>query len=259
VAARPGRDPTSRFTTLVERSGGDLPLDEAALLVAAHALPDLEVAAQLARLDDLARHVPTPTVEGLTRHLVHDLGFTGDRRTYHDARNSLLPEVLDRRSGIPLSLSIVAMEVGRRCGVHLVGIGMPGHFLVRPAEHHDRFVDLFDGGALLDRAGCHAIFQRLHETGTWQERYLEPVTNVEIVARMLANLANAYRRVGDRTALCWAMDLRLRLPGATERDRRELAVLLGAAGRYDEAATVLEASRADRDQESAQRLRARLN
>lgn len=252
-------DPTTRFAALLARAEGEPPLDEAALLVAAHALPGLDVAGQRGRLDDLAAGVPTATPEGLCRHLVDDLGFAGDRETYHDARNSLLPEVLDRRRGIPLSLAIVAMEVGRRCGVPLVGIGMPGHFLVGSADQHDRFIDLFDGGAILDRAGCHAIFSRLHPATAWQERFLEPVGSSEIVSRMLANLANAYRRVGDRVALCWAMDLRLRLPGATDRDRRELAVLLGAAGRYGEAATVLEASDAERDQESAQRLRARLN
>ncbi|MGH9084829.1 MAG: transglutaminase family protein [Acidimicrobiales bacterium] len=251
-------DPTSRFAALLD-APDELPLDRAALQVAAHAMPGLDVDGQLARLDDLAAGVPTATPAGLTAHLVDDLGFTGDRSTYHDARNSLLPEVLDRRSGIPLSLAIVAIEVGRRCGVGLVGVGMPGHFLVRPLDHHDRFIDLFDGGAVLDRAGCHAVFSRLHTGAAWQERFLEPVGPVDIVSRMLANHANAYRRVGDRSALCWVMDLRLRLPGATERDRRELAVLLGAAGRYDQAATVLEASDAERDQESAQRLRARLN
>jgi regulator of sirC expression with transglutaminase-like and TPR domain len=252
-------DPTARFAALVARADQALPLDEAVILVAAHALPGVEVEVERARLDEIARGVPEPTVEGLRTHLVDDLGFTGDRTHYHDARNSLLPEVLDRRAGIPLTLAVVAMEVGRRCGVPLVGIGMPGHFLVRPAGDEARFLDLFDGGTELDRVACRAVFERLHEGVPWDDGFLDPVGPTAIVSRMLANLANAYRRTGDRAALAWAIDLRLRLPGATERDRRELAVLLGAAGRYDAAADVLEATGQERDQHSAARLRARLN
>lgn len=250
-------DPTARFAALLTQP--ELLLDEAALLVAAHALPGLDVEAEQARLDDLARGVAAPTVGALRAHLIDGLGFVGDRDTYHEARNSLVPEVLDRRSGIPLTLAVVAIEVGRRCGVPLVGVGMPGHFLVRSTLDDTRFLDLFHGGVELDRTECQAVFSRLHVGAAWDDAYLDPVGPVSIVSRMLANLANAYRRTGDRQALAWVMDLRLRLPGATERDRRELAVLLGAAGRYDEAADVLEATGRAHDQESAIRLRARLN
>lgn len=252
-------DPTARFAALV--AGGDqaLPLDEAVLLVAAHALPGLDVDDERARLDEIARGVAAPTVDALREHLVDDLGFGGDRDTYHDARNSLLPAVLDRRTGIPLSLAIVAIEVGRRCGVPLLGVGMPGHFLVRLVDDPSRFLDLFHGGAELDGTACRAIFERLHADAPWDDRFLDPVGPVSILTRLLANLANAYRRSGDRQALSWVIDLRLRLPGASERDRRELAVLLGAAGRYDAAADLLEATGQARDQQSALRLRARLN
>lgn len=251
-------DPTARFEALLALPDAALALDEATLVLAAHALPGRDVATELARLDDLATGVARPTVEGVRAHLVDELGFAGDRATYHDPRNSLLPEVLDRRLGIPLTLAVVAMEVGRRCGVALVGVGMPGHFLVREDEG-DRYLDLFDGGTVLDAAGCRAIFARLHPGVAWQPSFLEPVGPRLILTRMLANLAGAYRRAGDRRGLCWALDLRLRLPGATDRDRRELAVVLGAAGRYAEAAATLEATGQERDQRSAQRLRARLN
>lgn len=252
-------DPTRRFATLVDRVDQELPLDEAVLLVAAHALPGLDVHGERTRLDEIARGVQAPTIDALRAHLIDDLGFTGDRATYHDARNSLLPEVLDRRIGIPLTLAVVAIEVGRRCGVPLVGVGMPGHFLVRSADDDDRFIDLFEGGPDLDRAACRTIFERLQAGATWDDRFLDPVGPAAIVSRMLVNLANAYRRSGDRTALCWVIDLRLRLPDATEVDRRELALLLGAAGRYAAAAEVLEATGHERDQRSAARLRARLN
>lgn len=200
-----------------------------------------------------------PTVDAVCAHLIDDLEFTGDRDGYHDARNSLLPDVLDRRSGMPLTLAVVAIEVSRRRGVGMLGVGMPGHFLLRPADDDARFIDIFDGRARLDRADCRGIFERLHVGATWDERFLDPVTPLAIVSRMLLNLANSYRRSGDRRALASVMDMRLALPDATERDHRELALLLGASGRYDAAADVLEATGRQRDQESAARMRARLN
>jgi regulator of sirC expression with transglutaminase-like and TPR domain len=251
-------DPTDRFAALVAESGVDLPLDEAALLVAAHALPGLDVDRERGRLDELAAGLTAPTLDGVRDHLVR-LGFAGDTGDYHDPRNSLLPEVLDRRLGIPLTLAVVALEVGRRRDVPLEGVGMPGHFLLRSAGDDDRFLDLFSGGSVLDRAACRAAFDRLQPGVAWDERFLEPVGPVAILSRMLTNLAASYRRSGDRRSLCWTVDLRLRLPGATERDRRELAVLLGAAGQYAAAADALEATGQARDHEAAARLRARLN
>ena len=165
--------------------------------------------AEQARLDELAAGVRSATFSSVREHLFDHLGFTGDADTYYDARNSLLPDVLDRRRGIPITLAVVAIEVGRRCGVDLEGIGMPGHFLVRSAAEPDRFLDLFDGGRELDRAGCRAIFERVAAGVPWDDRFLEPTPAVAIVGRVLANLAGAYRRAGDRQALCWALQLRL--------------------------------------------------
>ncbi|HEX4867332.1 MAG TPA: transglutaminase-like domain-containing protein [Acidimicrobiales bacterium] len=251
-------DPTAAFASLVARAGDELPLDEAALLIAAHARPGLDVAAEQAALDDLAAGVADPSLTGVCAHLV-ELGFAGDRETYHDPDNSLLPAVLARRRGIPLTLAVVAMEIGRRVGVPILGVGMPGHFLIRSADDERTFVDLFHGGRELDVEGCRAVFERLSTGLAWSEAHLRPTPPVPIVARLLANLANAYRRNGDRRALCWAFALRTLLPGVTAQERREMAVVLGSAGRYTEAAAVLEASGQERDAVSAQRLRARLN
>lgn len=252
-------DPTARFAALASRQDRPLPLDEALLLIAAHAGPGVEVTAERARLDALAEGVEPASFDGLRAHLFDELGFTGDQATYYDARNSLLPDVLDRRLGIPITLAVVAMEVGRRCGVEMEGIGMPGHFLVRSVTEPHRYLDGFDGGRELDEAGCRALFERVVSGMPWDDAYLQPSAPWAIAARVLANLAGAYRRAGDRRGLCWALDLRLKLPAATERERRELGVLLGASGRFDEGAAVLEASSSDRDQEAAARLRARLN
>lgn len=252
-------DPTARFEALLLRHGADIPVDEAALLVAAHALPDLDVVEQLERLDELAVGVAKPSVQALRAHLVDQLGFRGDAETYHDVRNSLLPEVLDRRLGIPLTLAIVAMEVGRRVGIGLTGVGMPGHFLLRIDDAEDRYLDMYHAGSVIDGNGCQAEFARLHPEDEWEDGFLAPVDGRTIVTRMLANIAASSRRSGDRTSLAWSLGLRLRLPGSTDAERRELALVLGAAGRYDEAAEALEATGAERDHRAAARMRARLN
>lgn len=252
-------DPLEQFAELVDASATRVPLDEACLLIAATALPKLDRAKEIGRIDDLATGCSTVSADGVVAHLVGALGFTGDRETYHDARNSLLPAVIDRRRGIPLSLSILALEVGRRVGVELEGIGMPGHFLLREAGQAERFHDVFTDGRVLDRAGCRVVFEGLHGRAPWDDGYLDAVDARSMLTRMVANLAGAHRRAGDRPGLVWALRLRLTLPGATDRDRRELAVLLNAHGRFAEAATVLEATGVERDTAAAARMRARLN
>lgn len=252
-------DPTARFAALAALPDDDWPLDEALLLIAAHARPGLDVDAEQRRLDALAAGVPEPTFDALRDHLFGALGFTGDRATYHDARNSLLPDVLDRRAGIPITLCSLAMEVGRRCAVGVVGIGLPGHFIARSAAEPHRYLDAFAGGEEIDEDGCRALLERVAPGMPWDDALLQPTPPKLITARVLANLAGAHRRAGDRRALCWTLTLRLLLPGATPQERRELGVLLGASGRFSDGAVVLEASPEPRDQEAAARLRARLN
>ena len=252
-------DPTARFAALVARQDQPLPVDEALLLIAAHADPELDLDAQRQRLDDLATLVEEPSIEAVCETLFERLGFAGDRATYYAAENSLLPSVLDRRLGIPLSLSLLTIEVGRRAGVEVEGIGMPGHYLVRAVGDTDRFFDTYDGGRALDVEGCHALFERVQAGVPWDEKYLRPDAPWARVSRTLNNLAGAYRRCGDREALCWTLELCLLLPSGSDRDRRELGLLLGASGRYADAARVLEGSGTEADAAAALRMRARLN
>ncbi|HVM01266.1 MAG TPA: transglutaminase-like domain-containing protein [Acidimicrobiales bacterium] len=257
---------TERFAELVRRPEAEIPLDEAALLIAAHAYPGLDVAAQQRRIDDLADGCPEPTVESLRRHLFDELRFGGDARHYRDPRSSFLNDVMDRRAGIPISLSVLTMEVGRRLGLALVGVGMPGHFLVR---HQDggEILDPFGGGRTLDADDCGRLFRNVHGPGpAFGPRMLATAGRRAILVRMLANLRLVYLAAGDAPASGWVDRLRATVPAETAADRADVARALASLGRFVEAADVLDdlaesvpAPGADRARSRAASLRARLN
>lgn len=232
-------DPTSRFTELVRGPEQALALDEAALLIAAHGHPGLDLAAELAELDALAAGIVDRTLEGWRRHLFVELGFSGNVHRYYDPANSFLDDVIRRRKGLPITLSVLGMEVGRRVGLRLEGVGMPGHFLLRQGP--DAFVDAFDGGRLLDRGGCVERFRALHgPNAAFRPAYLDPVGPLAILARILNNLKSVYIGRSDIAALSWVFDLRMALPGASPLERRDWARVLAATGRFLEAAAQLE-------------------
>ena len=212
-------------------------LDRALALVAATGRPSVDPAALVDRLDLLAGDRAGDDAAGVCRVLFVDGGFTGNRDDYYDPANSLLDRVLDRRTGIPITLSALAMEVARRRGVGLVGVGMPGHFLLREAADGDAFYDAFDGGRPLDVAGCRRRFQRLHGPATtFDDAYLAPAAPLYIVVRVLNNLRAAHLRRGDRAGLTHVLRLQAVLPGSGVGERRQLAGVLSAEGRFVEAA-----------------------
>ena len=239
-----------------------IPLDEGALVIAAHAaagsgVEDFDVAAELSRLDDLASSVVEPSADGVCRLLFSGLGLRGNIADYDDPRNSFLDHVLDRRLGIPISLSVVLIEVGRRCGVAFDGIGMPGHFLVRDRERPDVLIDAFGAGRRLDRAGCRALLERV----TGSPVAIEPLTAPSsppagILARMLANLDRCYRGRADAPSLLWISRLRAALPDRPVGEQAKLATQLAELGALRDAADLFEelAERPGLAPESATRL-----
>ena len=118
------------FSHLVRRPDAQIDLGAAALAIAAGEYPDLDIGHYLARLDELAAGLPA-TADAVVTRLFHELGLRGNETDYYDARNSFLSDVLDRRLGIPITLSVVFLEVSRRVGLGAAGVGFPGHFLVR--------------------------------------------------------------------------------------------------------------------------------
>jgi regulator of sirC expression with transglutaminase-like and TPR domain len=261
-------NPTPRWVELLRRPEADVPLDEAALLISAHANPALDVAGELRRLERIARQVGEPSTEAVCQMVFGDMGLRGDRDNYDDPLNSYIDQVLARRRGIPISLAVVLIEIGRRCGLRLEGVGMPGHFLVRDPGTPDLLIDAFEGGRRLDRSDCERLLQTVTGTRTELTPAMLAATGPRaILARMLANLDRSFERQADTKAVSWVCTLRLGIPDLPAGDRVQLANRLGSLARFHEAAQVLEDVAGEqaagdlrsRLQSDAASLRARLN
>ncbi len=173
-----------------------------ALLIAKAEYPDLQVQEYVSRLDRLAEAAkgagserdPLRRLHRLREFLFEEQGFRGNAEEYSDPRNSFLNDVLDRRLGIPITLSLVLIEVGRRLGLSMHGIGLPAHFII--GFHADRcrvLLDPFNGGAILTPEGCQALVARaLGRTVQLQEEHFAPVTKGPFLIRMLNNLKAIY-------------------------------------------------------------------
>jgi regulator of sirC expression with transglutaminase-like and TPR domain len=261
--------PTGRFAELVQGPADVLTehLDEVALLIAAHANPGLDVEHYRRRLDAIAARCDEPVLAEVSHQLFGVEGLRGNDDDYYDPRNSYLDEVLDRRLGIPITLSVAFLEVGRRVGIPLAGVSMPGHFLVRLLGEPPVLLDPFVGGGLLSESECEARFRALQGPAVpWDPAYLDPVPTIDIVARMLNNLRSVHLQRQDSAALDWVLELRSLLPGASLEERSERAGVLAAQARYDEAAALLEdlaeeapGAKAAGYASKAKRLRAKLN
>ncbi len=197
-----------RFRGLLERPQGAFRLAEGALLIAQEEYPDLLLDAYLHRLDSMAAAVrarlgleldPRHIVNTLNAYLFDDQGFHGNQSQYYDPRNSFLNEVLDRKTGIPITLSVLYLEIARLVGLPIVGVGMPGHFIVQYAAQADAFwIDPFHGGTILSREACTRRFQSIYGHHLpWRDAYLEPVRDHDILRRMLSNLKGIYLQQRD--------------------------------------------------------------
>ena len=173
-------------------------LAEAALEYARFAFPDLDVHAYLDRLAAMADLVEGTTHLDLRRVVAIREGLGGDVDDYYDPRNSYLNEVIDRRKGIPITLAVVWMEVGRRAGIEVQGVGLPGHFLVFAGG---QLVDPFGGGEAIGADEAAALFaENYGGAPRLNPEWLEPVPPEAILERMLNNLMEAYRRRAETGA-----------------------------------------------------------
>ena len=192
-------------------------LARAALHVAQEEYPDLSVPFYLGQLDAMARALgrrlpsdryPLRLIRGINDYLFDHLGFAGNDEDYYDPRNSFLNEVLTRRLGIPLTLSLVYLELAQRVGLAMAGVGLPGHFLIRPiGEDMGLFVDPFHRGEVLFEQDCHGLLQQLFgATAALDHRYLQPIPPTAWIVRMLSNLKMIYLNQHQRAKALAAID-----------------------------------------------------
>jgi regulator of sirC expression with transglutaminase-like and TPR domain len=183
-------EPAVRFAALVSGPPQALQLDVACCLMSAAFTGRHNQAQVLARLDQLSGQVVDRSLEGVLDVMRRQLA--GARDDYYDPRNSFIDEVLERGVGLPITLSVIAIEIGRRIDVPIVGIGLPSHFIVRDGAR-DVYGDPFNEGALFDRASLVARWSRLVGEGhAFDELHLAPVDERTILIRMLNNLRALY-------------------------------------------------------------------
>lgn len=204
--------PPDLFAELMARDEAEIDLARACLLIAADAYPGLDVEGYLGEIERFAarlrgRLAPGEPAEGrvvaLNRLLFDELGFAGNADHYYDPRNSYLNEVMDRRTGIPITLSVLYLEIGRRIGLALEGVSFPGHFLVRLRLPGAMLVlDPFSGGEAQSEADLRARLQRVIPEGEAGgvpvaelplDPFLEAAGKRQILARLLRNLRGIYR------------------------------------------------------------------
>ncbi len=221
-----------RFARLVGRKESSIDLGEAALLIAEDAYPGLDVDEYLRRIDDLAEplragwreYAPLPElVATLNGHLFGELGFRGNRDDYYDPRNSYLNEVLDRRLGIPITLSVVFMEVARRLGLTVSGVGLPGHFIVEATrDGASLLLDPFNGGEILTSEDCERLVSdRYGVSMPFAPELLADVRKRQILTRMLNNLKRTYLEKDDPAAAWPVVEKMVLLNPESAVDRRD--------------------------------------
>ena len=223
-------------------------LAEAALLIAASEYPNLDVPQYVRRLDGMAATVagrvagetdPFRIIAQINQFLFQEEGFSGNAQDYYDPRNSFLNDVLDRKTGIPITLSTVYIEVAERMRFPLVGVGMPGHFLVKH-PYFNIVIDPFSRGRILTEAECQTRMEEvLGKSVSFHKSFLEGVGKRHIVIRMLNNLRAIYLDLKQYPKALRITDLALAVQPDSLDDRKQRAAVLLHLRRYSEAAAEL--------------------
>ncbi len=235
----------NQFAEVTDRPDYEVDVARAAMLLAATEYPRLNVERELFAFQRLAGAISSKFLEDddplycvniISEHLFDDVGFKGDADNYYDPRNSYLNQVIERRTGIPITLAVVYMEVGRRLKVPLLGIGMPGHFLVRHREIENLYIDTFSGGILLSEEECRDILRdRTRGDLDWSSDLLKPVSNREIIARMVRNLKAIYMADQDFVRALTISEFALALDPHSAMDRRDRGIVHYQLGHSAEA------------------------
>jgi regulator of sirC expression with transglutaminase-like and TPR domain len=227
---------------LLTGKDASLPLDRAALELAAIEFPEIEADAFVGLLDshaaELRAHLRGARdgeayVREANRYLFDELGFRANTADYYDPKNSCLNEVLTARTGIPITLSLVYMEIARRLGRPVAGVGLPGHFIVRYDDRlYSTFIDPFHGGRLLGPEDCFALAREVAQVEIEPDRrWLAPVNKRDLLMRMLRNLSAAYSSRGQTDKAIEVLNLLIRANPDSPDEYRQRGILHTQAGR----------------------------
>ena len=241
-------DTKQRLQRLFQLPEPRISLADAALWIAASQYPHLDHSKYLRRLDAMAETVeqripqwtdPLQVITEINRHLFDEQGFCGNSQDYYDPRNSFLNDVLDRKTGIPIMLSTVYLEIADRLRFPLVGVGLPGHFLVKH-PYFELLIDPFSHGSILTEAECRQRMQHvLGDSVPFHKSYLEGVSKLHTVTRMLNNLRSVYLNARQFPKALEMTELVLALHPDSAEDWRQKAAFLLEARRYAEALAAL--------------------
>lgn len=222
-------------------------LAEAALLLAQARDSEVDVAAYLRQIDDWAAYMlgclpddnadAAERIECLNRFLFDELGFTGDGENYFDPKNSFLNTVIDRRLGIPITLSVLYIELGRRIGLPLQGVSFPGHFLViLPVSRGVVVLDPYSEGVSLEISDLEKLLFNMQPEQHWDadqiRHLLAPASLSDILVRILRNLKAIYWEAKDIINAIWVQDLILLIDSELADERRDRGILKEQAGHY---------------------------
>jgi regulator of sirC expression with transglutaminase-like and TPR domain len=238
-----------RFAELTAPDIPDERIDlfRAALALAQAEYPQMDPERYVARVQRLAERVPLrlaqntdprATIEAINQVLFGECGLRGNRDDYFDPRNSFLNQVLDRGLGIPITLAVIYQEVARRVGFPLVGVGMPGHFLLKHFDERgeELLIDVFDGGKILTQAGCQQRLDDIYGGQVVLEReHLLAVTNRQVLTRMLNNLRQIYIAGRNLRKATEVLDFVLTLHPRSAEDVKQRAVLLYSSNKQSAA------------------------
>jgi len=247
--------PSPRFEELARTNEDSIDVALGAALIARDVYEDLDIASLLARFDELSSPISRLGLHDmsgeaqaleLAHYLYERQGFAGNENDYYDPKNSLLPDVLDRRLGIPITLAIVYCEIAKRVGVEARGVSFPGHFLVRlerRAGDSDRspvIVDPFFGGRVLDEKSLAALLKRVVGANeTLRPEHLEPAAPRLVLARVLTNLKAVYLARGENSRALLALDRLITLTPDAPFALRERGLLAARLGSIEVARTDL--------------------
>jgi regulator of sirC expression with transglutaminase-like and TPR domain len=239
------------FREAIDHPEDEIDLGRAAVAIATQEYPDLKIDDCLSQLDALGQAVelrmgdeknPYRIIAALNTVLFKELGFQGNRSEYYDPKNSFLNDVIARKKGIPISLSVIYMEVARRVGLSLAGVGFPGHFLVKYEDDAvEILIDVFDGGEIRAREDLERMLQQLYRGQvSYQAGFVAALGKRDILRRMLNNLKWIYLERGEPLKSLSVLDQLVILDPRSASEIRDRGLLYITLERYAQALEDLE-------------------